>query len=112
MKPRGVRASGRAGSVMGPRLPAAASALKEGLVSIVVSWDKGAADGVENHRGPVRIGGASERIRLGQAFPTRTRQGRMVVVAVMMRETAHGAGSIDHFPTFHKNGHPGFAARE
>jgi hypothetical protein len=35
----------------------------------------------------------SERVRLGQAFPNRTRQGRMVV-AVVMRKTAHGDGLL------------------
>jgi hypothetical protein len=80
---------------MASRLAAAASGLKASGASKVVSgifWERRTRLEV---RGPVRFGGASEGFALGQAHPIRTRQGRMVVVvAVMMRETAHGAGSI------------------
>ena len=84
---------------MGPRLAVAGAALKtsieagfeEGGASKVVSYEREATDEAGGY-GPVRIGGASERVALGQAHPVRTRQGRMVMVAQMMRGAAHDAG--------------------
>ncbi|HEY0436083.1 MAG TPA: hypothetical protein VGC92_05550, partial [Phenylobacterium sp.] len=68
--------------------------LKEGRVSMVVSFEEEATDEAARKRAPSASAGLRNVGRSGQAHPLRTRQGRMVVMAVVMRETAHGDGPI------------------
>src|SRR5690606_36365446 len=83
MKPRGVRASGR--SLMEGRLPAAGSMLKDRLIVVSDLRKRRARRAGEAPSAWRGFGGSAS----GRAHPLRTRRGRMVVVAVMVRGPRH-----------------------
>ncbi len=65
---------------------------------MVVSALEVGGDGRCCQASPVRIRRGSEGFASGRAHPIRTRQGRMVVVAVMVRGPGHDGGALAELP--------------
>src|SRR4051812_25058252 len=102
-KPRGLRACGRVGSglvgalVMAARLAAAAGSLKAGIAegrSLIgrLSCSGGTDEAVRKSQAPSASAGLGG-VGLGHDVPLRTREGRMMVGAVMVREPRHDGGA-------------------